>query len=197
MGQRKTTPAKREHILQVAAHLIREHGIEHTTLANIAVMAGISKGTLYYYYSTKSDLIFDIADRHMNNMTDRIFRWLESSGSGQSPRMVFRMVLDTVMHSRSRGHIHLYLIQEALTENPSLRERFVVEYSRWRGIIAEGLNRVYGDNRDYDVMAQVLLTTLDGLMLQRLIGGAGTITIDELATFFESAGGMRRDVADD
>ncbi|TVR69435.1 MAG: TetR/AcrR family transcriptional regulator [Spirochaetaceae bacterium] len=192
MGQRKTTPAKREHILQVAAQLIRDRGIEHTTLANIADAAGISKGTLYYYYSTKSDLIFDIADRHMNNMTSRIFRWLESSGTVQSPRTVFRMVLDTVMHSRSRGHIHLYLIQEALTENPSLRARFVQEYRRWRSIIEEGLGRVYGDGHDYQVMAQVLLTTLDGLVMQRLIG-AGPIAIDEVAQFFETAGTMYRE----
>lgn len=192
MGQRKTTPAKREHILQVAAQLIRDRGIEHTTLATIADAAGISKGTLYYYYSTKSDLIFDIADRHMNRMTERIFRWLESSGTALSPKTVFRMVLDTVMHSRSRGHIHLYLIQEALTENPSLRERFIEEYHRWRSIIGEGLGRVYGGDREYTVMAQVLLTTLDGLILQRLLG-AGTVPVDDVAAFFEQAGEMFRE----
>lgn len=194
MGQRKTTPANRERILQVAAQLIRERGIEHTTLAHIADAAEISKGTLYYYYTTKGDLIFDIAERHMNNMTSRIFRWLESSGTAQSPRTVFRMVLDTVMHSRSRGHIHVYLIQEALTQNPSLRKRFVEEYSRWRGIIQEGLSRVYGEHREYNVMAQVLLTTLDGLILQRLIG-VDSLKIDDIALFFEQAGEMYRDDA--
>lgn len=187
MGQRKTTPAKREHILQVAAQLIRERGIEHTTLADIAEKAGISKGTLYYYYPAKGNLIFDIADRHMSNMTNRIFRWLESSGGGQSRRTIFRMVLDTVMHSRSRGQMHVYLIQEALTENPSLRIRFVEEYGRWRSIIAEGLERIYQDDREYQGMAQVLLTTMDGLVLQRLVG-VESVGIDEVASFFEAAG---------
>ena len=125
MGQRKTTPANREKIIQAASRLIRERGIDNTTLADIAVAAEISKGTLYYYYSTKGDLIFDIADRHMNNLTDRIFRWLESSGTDVPPRRVFRMVMDTVMHSRSRGQMQVYLIPEALTESPSLRRRLV------------------------------------------------------------------------
>ena len=186
MGQRKTTPANRERILDAAARLIREHGIDNTTLADIAVAAGISKGTLYYYYSTKGDLIFDIAERHMTNMTGRIFRWLESSGTDVSPRTVFRMVLDTVMHSRSRGQIHIYLIQEALTENPNLRKRFVQEYRRWRDLIEEGLRRVYGSDGEYETAAHVLLSAIDGLIMQRLIG-VERLPVDSIAAFFESA----------
>ncbi|MFW5693785.1 MAG: TetR/AcrR family transcriptional regulator [Alkalispirochaeta sp.] len=187
MGQRKTTPANREKIIQSASRLIRERGIDNTTLADIAVAAGISKGTLYYYYSTKGDLIFDIADRHMNNLTDRIFRWLESSGSEVPPRRVFRMVMDTVMHSRSRGQMHVYLIQEALTENPSLRRRFVEEYKRWRSMMEQGLQRVYGTSGEHATMARVLLATVDGLILQRLIG-VEQLPTDQIAEFFEVAG---------
>jgi AcrR family transcriptional regulator len=186
MGQRKTTPANRERIIQVAAKLIRERGIDNTTLADIAVAAGISKGTLYYYYSTKGDLIFDVAERHMENMTDRIFRWLESSGTDQPPRTVFRMVLNTVMHSQSRGLIHIYLIQEALTENPSLRIRFVEEYRKWRELIETGLGRIYHGKDDYGAMAQVLLSTIDGLILQRLLG-VDRLSLDAVAAFFETA----------
>lgn len=187
MGQRKTTPANREKIIQAASQLIRERGIDNTTLADIAVAAGISKGTLYYYYSTKGDLIFDIADRHMNNLTDRIFRWLESSGRDVPPRKVFRMVLDAVMHSRSRGQMHVYLIQEALTENASLRKRFIQEYKRWRTIIQQGLSRVYGGDEEYNTMSHVLLATIDGLILQRLIG-VEQLPIDAIAGYFEIAG---------
>jgi AcrR family transcriptional regulator len=187
MGQRKTTPANREKIVQAASHLIRERGIDNTTLADIAVAAGISKGTLYYYYTTKGDLIFDIADRHMNNLTDRIFRWLETSGTELPPRRIFRLVLDAVMHSRSRGQMHVYLIQEALTENPSLRQRFVDEYGRWRSIIQEGFARIYGSDGEYAVMARVLLATIDGLILQRLLG-VEQLSFDAIAGFFESAG---------
>ena len=187
MGQRKTTPANRESIIQAASQLIRERGIDNTTLADIARAAEISKGTLYYYYATKGDLIFDIADRHMNRMTERIFRWLERSGTDQPPRTVYRMVLDTVMHSRSRGQMHVYLIQDALTENPSLRKRFVEEYRRWRGIIERGLARLYGEEGEYAIMSRVLLATIDGLVLQRLLG-VEQLPIDEIAGFFSEAG---------
>lgn len=186
MGQRKTTPANRERIIATAAKLIRERGIGNTTLADIAVAAEISKGTLYYYYSTKGDLIFDVAERHMTNMTDRIFRWLESSGSDLPPRKVFRMVFDTALHSKSRGLIHIYLIQEALTENPSLRKRFVEEYRKWRSMVEEGLTRLYRDNRDHSTMARTLLYAIDGMIMQRLLG-VDRLSVDEIAEFFEVA----------
>lgn len=187
MGQRKTTPANRERILNTAAKLIRERGIANTTLADIAMAAEISKGTLYYYYSTKGDLIFDIAERHFNNMTERIFKWLESNRNEQPVTNSFRLVLDTVMHSKSRGQMHVYLIQEALTENPSLRSRFAQEYRRWRAVIEEGLSKIFGDNGDYEIEARVLLATIDGLILQRLLG-VEQLPIDQIASFFAQAG---------
>ena len=97
------------------------------------------------------------------------------------------MVLDAVMHSRSRGQIHVYLIQEALTENPSLRKRFVDEYRRWRQIIEEGLTRIYGTAGEYGTMSRVLLATIDGLILQRLLG-VEQLPIDAIAGYFAVTG---------
>ena len=186
MGQRKTTPANRERILQVAAKLIRERGIANTTLADIAEAAAISKGTLYYYYATKGDLIFDIAERHMRNMTDRIFKWLDAGGGSPNPKTTLRLVFDTVTHSRSRGQMHLYLIQEAITEHPSLRARFVEEYGRLLSIIEEGITRVFGNDPQNQRAAHVLLATIDGVIVQRLLG-VKELPLDEVAAFFDAA----------
>ena len=49
-------------ILDATYDLIIENGIMETTLKDIALKVGISKGTLYYYYSAKEDLIFDVAE---------------------------------------------------------------------------------------------------------------------------------------
>ncbi|MFW6215595.1 MAG: TetR/AcrR family transcriptional regulator [Alkalispirochaetaceae bacterium] len=186
MAVRKTTQANRERIIAVAAKLIIERGVAHTTLADIAVAANISKGTLYYYYPTKGDLIFDIADRHVNRMTEKIFRWIADSGHGQSPDKVIRMVFDTALHSPTRGHIHLYLIQEALAENPSLRGRFIEAYARWRQLIEDGLARVSEECKEHLVGSRVLLAALDGFLIQRLLG-VQEIAFDEISSFFASA----------
>ena len=187
MRKRKSTEANRERIILTATGLIRERGIDNTTLADIANAAEISKGTLYYYYASKGDLIFDIAERHIDKMTERIFGWLSRSSSAQNPRTVFRMVMDTVMRSRNRGHIHVYLIKEALTESPHLQARFVAAYARRRAMIQEGLQQVYGSTDEYDTLSRVLLALIDGLVLQRLLG-VRDLAVDDIAVLIEAAG---------
>ena len=187
MRKRKSTEANRERIILTATGLIRERGIDNTTLADIANAAEISKGTLYYYYASKGDLIFDIAERHIDNMTERIFGWLSRSSSAQNPRTVFRMVMDTVMRSRNRGHIHVYLIKEALTESPHLQARFVAAYARRRAMIQEGLQQVYGSTDEYATLSRVLLAMIDGLVLQRLLG-VQDLAVDDIAVLIEAAG---------
>ena len=53
----------RDAILSAATALLKENTFDTVTLALIAKEAGISKGTLYNYYSSKEDILFDLADR--------------------------------------------------------------------------------------------------------------------------------------
>ena len=60
MVQKKKRNSKSDNkakILKSAIRLIGENGVEGTSLSDIAKDVGISKGTLYYYYSTKSDIV--------------------------------------------------------------------------------------------------------------------------------------------
>ena len=119
----------------------------------------------------------------MTRMTEKIFRWIEESGHGQPPDRVVRMVFDTALHSLTRGHIHLYLIQEALAENPSLRGRFIEAYKNWRELIENGLKRIFKEEAEYRVASRVLLAAIDGFLIQRLLG-VEELSFDEVSSFF-------------
>ena len=54
VGQR---PGKRERLVAAAAQLLHEHGIERTTLADIAAAADVPAGNVYYYFKTKDEVI--------------------------------------------------------------------------------------------------------------------------------------------
>ena len=62
----KQNHSMKEKILLASIDLMRKNGIKNTSLADIAREVNISKGTLYYHYSSKDDIIFDIADNHLN-----------------------------------------------------------------------------------------------------------------------------------
>ncbi len=171
MGSReKSENNNREKIIETASRLIIEKGVSNTSLADISREMNISKGTLYYYYPSKGDLIFDISERHMQHMTEKIFRWLNKSEKELGPAEILKMIFQAVISSGSRGHIHVYLIQEAATGNESLKKRFREEYNKWRGLIEDGLKKVVPERDDIDVLARIILSTMDGLFLQSLLG---------------------------
>ncbi|WP_286317182.1 TetR/AcrR family transcriptional regulator [Romboutsia ilealis] len=62
----------KETILSAATDLIIKQGIKNTSLADIAKATNISKGTLYYHYSSKNDLICAIADMHLEAITKSV-----------------------------------------------------------------------------------------------------------------------------
>ena len=188
-GQEMREPARksksnREKIIQAAAKLIIEQGVANTSLADIADEVGISKGTLYYYYATKGDLIFDISVRHMEHITNTIISWINGHGRDQGPEEVLQMVIETVLKSETRGYIHFYLIQEALSGNhESLKIRFTEEYDRWMDLIEQGLRLILPPETDFRTVSRVLLSAIDGLLIQNLLGH-GQLPLREISRFF-------------
>ncbi len=178
--------ASRERIIRAAAKLIIEKGVANTSLADIADEAGISKGTLYYYYPTKGDLVFDISVRHMDHITRTIRSWIAGRGRNESAERVLQMVVETILKSETRGYIHFYLIEEALSGNhESLRHRFTEEYDRWLELIGEGLRLIMEPDTDFTTVSRIILSSIDGLLLQNLLG-VGAIPLERVSSYFAS-----------
>lgn len=50
---------RREALVQIAIHLFNRHGFHATSMEAIATEVGLTKGTLYHYYDSKTDLASD------------------------------------------------------------------------------------------------------------------------------------------
>ena len=57
-----------EIILDTAEELLKVNSFSEVTLAKIAEKANISKGTLYYYYKSKNEILFAVTDRYLDTM---------------------------------------------------------------------------------------------------------------------------------
>lgn len=60
----------REHIFQTALRLFFERGYDNTSLKDIAEAAQVSTGTLYRYFPTKSDLLFQIRENSQKHLRE-------------------------------------------------------------------------------------------------------------------------------
>jgi TetR/AcrR family transcriptional repressor of nem operon len=55
---------KRERLVAAAIQLLHQHGIERTTLADIAQAADVPAGNVYYYFKTKDEIIAAVIEAH-------------------------------------------------------------------------------------------------------------------------------------
>src|SRR5579859_2064882 len=54
---REPAAGKRERLVAAACQVLWEQGVERTTLADIALAAGVPVGNVYYYFKTKDQLV--------------------------------------------------------------------------------------------------------------------------------------------
>ncbi len=159
----------RDKIINTAMRIIGEKGVKKTTLAEIARQAGISKGTLYYYFSSKNDLIFDIADIHMSKITGEIFAMIDTTKKKIKWEELMSILFDSLLSSKQRGRFHLYLLQEAIEGNMSLCQRFQETYCQWFSMINDAYIKMGSEEADHDLKARMLVAVLDGLIIQVLL----------------------------
>jgi TetR/AcrR family transcriptional repressor of nem operon len=58
-------PGKRERLVGAAIQLLHQQGVERTTLADIAKVAEVPSGNVYYYFKTKDDVIAAVIAAHV------------------------------------------------------------------------------------------------------------------------------------
>ncbi|WP_217640394.1 TetR/AcrR family transcriptional regulator [Desulfoluna spongiiphila] len=156
----------KDRIIASAQQCLSEKSVDKTTLSEIARRAGISKGTLYYYYPTKNDLVFDIAGIHMAQITEKVFAMMETGDEHPTWEEVLGTLFEGLLGSKTRSRLHLYLINESLSGNPALKGRLESTYGQWFQLVQDGYLRMVGGRRFPDGLARLLVAVLDGLVIQ-------------------------------
>ena len=157
----------RQKILETAVDIIGEKGVDRTSLSSIAKASGLSKGTIYYYYATKDDLIFDIADLHMARISDTLMAMLEESTP--SWEILLTAFFETLLNSETRSRLHLYLVREAVSGNDSLKKRFQATYAQWFDMVDQAQEKMPGSREDRSAKSRFLVALVDGFILQVLL----------------------------
>ncbi len=166
----KSNSNMKENILNVAIKLITKNGIKNTSLSDIAKSAGISKGTLYYHYSSKDDLIFDIADNHLKLVTDAVLECVYSIKDNPSKDELINIIILKIATIGTTGRLHMYLLCEAITGNESLRERIKSHYIKWRTTLQQEISiHLNEELDDSEAFSFLLIAIVDGLVVQSIL----------------------------
>jgi len=173
---------RKARIIDAASRLVVERGMEDVSLTAIARAAGISKGTLYYYYATKAALVFDIAEKHVRDITDVIFELIETGGPQTNPEALIGLLFQKHKSNHIRMRLHLNLVGQAMNGNDDLKKRYQETYAYWHARALEALARLFPAYDDQETLAHLLITIIDGLNVQTMLG-VDTVSVDDLARF--------------
>ncbi len=182
MAATKPEAENRERILEAAERLFVERGIGNASLGDIAAESGVSRGTLYYYYKAKEDLIIDVADRHMARVGDSI---LALSRSGTSDiGGTLKSLAQAILADTTRNVMHEHLVHAAISGNEAVRARLESSYERWETLIRDELGRLGAPSDRAAVAAELLVALLDGLVMRAGVRGRPVRLEDGLDGFF-------------
>ena len=166
---------KRGLIIGAAAKVFARRGFASTLMAEIAIEAGIGKGTLYEYFDSKEDLFFNVFEWFVKATEAEAKVSISALGGSASERL--GALSDSLMSSWAQMEDMYSLVMEFWSASASsqMRERFKQAfkngYSDFRQIVStlirDGIERgEFQPHVDIESVAAALVGTWDALLLQ-------------------------------
>ncbi|ANW65808.1 TetR family transcriptional regulator [Mycobacterium sp. djl-10] len=161
---------RRPQILAAACEVIATAGIPALRLSDVARAAGVSSGTVHYYFETKKEVITAAFEF---NLTDSLARRQELLTSGKDSLAILHDLVESYLPNDELS-VRAWKVWLALWAEGS-RDAVLQEindrlYGQWRDVVASVIAdaQAAGTARpgDASVQANMLIGMLDGLAVQ-------------------------------
>jgi AcrR family transcriptional regulator len=119
--------ARPEELIAAALAVFGERGFRQTTLEEVAKRAGVSKGTVYLYFSSKDDLFRAVVTQKVASLLEPA-EAMARTHDGTATELVTKLVerMWSAMSKKDMGCLSR-LVQAELTQFPDLRRFFFEE----------------------------------------------------------------------
>lgn len=175
-------PGLREIILGKAQDLMTQKGFPGTSLADISLAAGVSRGTLFYYFPSKESLVLAIAAEHVEAISRELSEILGDSPDTDAVEQALGLLTDRLLADGLRSRLHLALVSEAACGNQELGLRLKEMYRNWTAAIEKALRALLGTESLRG--AEGLITLLDGLVIRTVLGWGSPTEKDGVIRLF-------------
>jgi AcrR family transcriptional regulator len=177
MGRRaESAVATRERIVDAAAALYQEHGVNATTLQAIAARADVSRGTILHHFGDSAGLLDAVAERVLVTLElpdERIFDGV----IGDEARLRAYVVAMIEFFQRTTGWCAVFVSEMG---RPELKAREAAYYEQMAHLQALALDGL-ATNREVNIVVGSLIHpgTMGGLIWVMQQAGLGPAEIDD------------------
>ena len=171
-------------IIDSAEILLTQKPFSEIFLSELAVHAGVSKGTIYYHFKNKNEILFAITDKYLDAQWQELCEWTENADKDTSLHRLVKYVLERDV---SGVNLRLPLFYDAMIGNEEIRTHLIRRYRSFAELIAEKISeRTSKVSGEY--FAWLLLLMSDGLSIHQTIGNDSLDTeqfIRQTASYIE------------
>ncbi len=153
---------KRRDIAVACTELLLEKGMKNLTITEIAVTAGIGKGTVYDYFSNKEEIVFEI----IRNFIEEHHRYLLSqSDKRTSTKQKIFYLFDFFLSEYKSYEKHLVVYREYLSVTLSSKHNPMLEFNKeCSGFIRNILEDIIDEGIKKAEIKDVSRNLIDGIM---------------------------------
>jgi AcrR family transcriptional regulator len=167
--------AKKQQIIQAAIQVFARYGVAKSKMADIALAAGIGKGTIYEYFRSKEEIFSSAFNTMFAEMEIRLEQVVHSSSS---PEVKLKQLIDASIDFYSDEATEFAAImmdfwaEGIRTKNENILHAIDLKqiYRKFRQLIAkivkEGIKQGIFRKVDPVSFAAITIAALDGIFLQ-------------------------------
>lgn len=165
---------RKAQILQATCRVIAARGARELRLTDVAHEAGLSSGTIHYYFETKRDVMHAAFEYNFRHSLERRTDLLRS---GTDPLTLLGRVVDSYLPedtTRTQAwRVWAELWTDGLHE-PELRDLNEAIYGEWRSIVAALIRDAQDQGLIVEAdpvgLANTIVSMIDGMAIQVLLG---------------------------
>jgi AcrR family transcriptional regulator len=147
--------AVRDDVVRRAWALFVEHGIEATTVDQIAAAAGMSRRTLFRYFPSKDDLVL----ARINDRSEWVARALADRPASEPAWTALRRAFDELIQARDGESGPSRAIQRQIQADPTARASVEERRRRWQHRLTPLVARHLADSPDRALQAAAITSS--------------------------------------
>lgn len=161
---------RQEEIICAAMNVFKKNGLENSKMEDIAIEAGIGKGTIYSYFTSKMDLFEEMIFYNMDNYKEELYKIvIEDDRFIKKLERLFQHHTEFI--GKSVDVFQIININKILSE--SMKKKFVKEQKEFLGLIKEMIKKgidsgQVNKNIDPEIAALSIIGSINQLSNKRI-----------------------------